>query len=318
MASFYKVNNDEQIPILKDADELGLFLQSTRNKLKIKILSLTENEIVFDLIGVDASIANALRRILLAEVPTMAIETVYIQTNTSIIQDEVLSHRLGLIPIKADPKLFDELLDGEDPTDQNTIVFRLDVLCVNEDSETVYSRDLEWQPQGDQREKFPGGILPVHEDIIIAKLKPGQHIQLEAHCRKGVGKDHAKFSPCGTASYRLMPDIIFPTAITGFLAEELAQMCPLKVFDIEDIRSIPTAVVARPRDCTMCRECIRLEGWADRVHLRRVADHFIFSVESIGAMPPAEIVKQAIEQLRMKALQFQGHVDEWLEMNIDN
>lgn len=60
----------------------------------------------FDLVGVDASIANAFRRILLAEVPTMAIETVFVFNNTSVIQDEVLAHRLGLIPIKADPERF--------------------------------------------------------------------------------------------------------------------------------------------------------------------------------------------------------------------
>lgn len=58
----------------------------------------------FDLIHIDASIANTFRRILLAEVPSLAIETVYVQTNTSIIQDEVLSHRLGLIPLVGDKK----------------------------------------------------------------------------------------------------------------------------------------------------------------------------------------------------------------------
>ena len=63
-------------------------------------------EMEFDLVGVDASIANAFRRILLSEVPTMAIETVFVFNNTSVIQDEVLSHRLGLIPIKADPGRF--------------------------------------------------------------------------------------------------------------------------------------------------------------------------------------------------------------------
>jgi len=63
-------------------------------------------EMEFDLIGVDASIANAFRRILIAEVPTMAIETVFVFNNTSVIQDEVLAHRLGLIPIKADPERF--------------------------------------------------------------------------------------------------------------------------------------------------------------------------------------------------------------------
>ncbi len=62
---------------------------------------------VFDLIGVDAPIANALRRIMMAEVPTMAIEKVFVMKNTSIIQDEVLSHRLGLIPLRADATQFD-------------------------------------------------------------------------------------------------------------------------------------------------------------------------------------------------------------------
>lgn len=62
---------------------------------------------VFELTGVDAPIANALRRILIAEVPTMAIATVYIANNTSILPDEVLAHRLGLIPILADPREFE-------------------------------------------------------------------------------------------------------------------------------------------------------------------------------------------------------------------
>jgi DNA-directed RNA polymerases I and III subunit RPAC1 len=72
----------------------------------VEIQDSNDLEMEFDLIGVDASIANAFRRILIAEVPTMAIETVYVFNNTSVIQDEVLSHRLGLIPIKADPGKF--------------------------------------------------------------------------------------------------------------------------------------------------------------------------------------------------------------------
>jgi DNA-directed RNA polymerases I and III subunit RPAC1 len=58
------------------------------------------------MIGIDASIANSFRRILLSEVPTMAFDRVYIYNNTSVIQDEVLAHRLGLIPLKANPDLF--------------------------------------------------------------------------------------------------------------------------------------------------------------------------------------------------------------------
>ena len=100
----------------------------------------------FDLVGVDAAIANAFRRILIAEVPTMAIETVYVFQNTSVIQDEVLAHRLGLIPIKADPAKFGwqngmSFLvgrwfiiqvgpDGKPaPTDFDTLAFKLEVKC---------------------------------------------------------------------------------------------------------------------------------------------------------------------------------------------
>jgi DNA-directed RNA polymerase I and III subunit RPAC1 len=57
------------------------------------------------MVGVDASIANSLRRIIISEVPTVAIESVYVYNNTSIMQDEVLASRLGLVPIKVDPRL---------------------------------------------------------------------------------------------------------------------------------------------------------------------------------------------------------------------
>ena len=69
-------------------------------------------------------------------------------------------------------------------------------------------------------------------------------------------------------------------------------MCPMQVFDIEDVRGVPTAKVSRPRDCTMCRECIRNEGWSERVELKRKADHFIFTVESTGCLTPDVIVRE--------------------------
>ena len=69
--------------------------------------SQSELDMEFDLIGVDASVANALRRIMIGEVPTMAIENVYIYNNTSVMHDEILAHRLGLIPIFADAAQFD-------------------------------------------------------------------------------------------------------------------------------------------------------------------------------------------------------------------
>ena len=71
-------------------------------------------------------------------------------------------------------------------------------------------------------------------------------------------------------------------------------MCPMDVFDIEDVRRVPTAVAARPRECTMCRECIRTGDWSEYVELRRVANHFIFKVESVGALAPEVIVAEVV------------------------
>ena len=283
--------------------------------MSIEIISKDEEEIVFDLIGVDASIANALRRILLAEVPTVAIETVWIQNNTGLIQDEVLAHRVGLVPIKVDPRKLDFVV-GEEETDADTLVFHLNAYYPQSDEDTSYqagtnvestggdvlSSHLIWVPIAGQEEMFTEPVEPVHSDIVLAKLRPGQQIEFEAHCRKGIGKDHTKFSPVATASYRLLPDVSFRAPITGDDAKDLQKMCPPKIFDIEDLTG--NAIAARQRDCNMCRECIRKEGWDEKVKLQRKADHFIFTVESTGSMSPEDIVREAISVLREKAIKF--------------
>lgn len=79
------------------------------------------------MIGVSPAISNSIRRIAISEIPTIAIESVFVINNTSIIPDEVLAHRLGLVPIHADARKFDYLA-GE-PTDVNTIVFELREKC---------------------------------------------------------------------------------------------------------------------------------------------------------------------------------------------
>lgn len=146
----------------------------------------------------------------------------------------------------------------------------------------------------------------VHKDILIAKLKPGQRIKLLAKVVKGIGKDHAKFQPVSTASYRILPVIkIDEEYFQGDKAKVLVERCPLKVFDIEDGH----AIVSRPRDCTMCRECIVMKktdpsdfDWDQRIKLLRDGNFFQFSVESVGAIPPETIVERAIQILDNKCL----------------
>ncbi len=93
-----------------------------RDQFRIKVLQMSEDEeLVFDMTGIDVSLANAFRRILLSEVPTMAIEKVFVHNNTGVLRDELVAQRLGMIPIKADPSFFewpgDEAKDADEHSD---------------------------------------------------------------------------------------------------------------------------------------------------------------------------------------------------------
>lgn len=143
-------------------------------------------------------------------------------------------------------------------------------------------------------------IAPKDPDIILAKLGAGQEIELEAHAVKGMGKTHAKWSPVATAWYRMLPEVVMLQDIEGIDAEKLVKKCPLKVFDIEDTAQGIRATVARPRACTLCRECIREDGWDKKVALRRKKDHFIFNIESTGALPPDVLFTEAVKILEEK------------------
>ncbi|GAM28958.1 hypothetical protein SAMD00019534_121340 [Acytostelium subglobosum LB1] len=277
-------------------------LEKFKKNFKIKVLSDQPEHLVFEMIGVDAPIANALRRILISEIPTMAIERVYMINNTSILQDEVLAHRLGLIPIKVDPSKFNYKQPNKEYTAEDTIIFSLKVKCYRDQktgeivNETVYSKDLKWVPTEDQQEIFDEDDKPrpAVDDIPIVKLRPGQALEVQCYCEKNIGREHIKWSPVGTASYKIMPLITVSPKVTGEKAEKLKNSCPMKVFDIEDSGQ---AFAARPLNCTMCRECIRDPEMEPLVKLERIRDHFIFSIESVGTLEPKSLFKQAIQIL---------------------
>ena len=259
---------------------------------------------------------------MIAEIPTMAIEKVEMWQNTSVIPDENLAHRMGLVPIAVDPRVFEYRQEGKPFTPENSIRFKLHVKCTKkvpgapvllnntQDEEkhfnnpNVYSGDLKWIPFGDQEARFARqGIAapkPLLDDILIAKLRPGQEIEMELICEKGIGKTHAKWSPVCTAYYRLMPVIEFREPIKGQDAKELKALCPRGVFDIEDIGQ--SAVVKDASRCTTCRECIRPEKFQDKVLLGKQKDVFEFTVESLGIYKPEEIVLEAISKLKEKAV----------------
>ncbi|KAJ0981999.1 hypothetical protein J5N97_010254 [Dioscorea zingiberensis] len=256
----------------------------------------------FDIIGIDASLANAFRRILIAEVPTMAIDNVLMVNNTSVIPEEVIAHRLGLIPLNADPRLFEYLSEHDTLNERNTIVFKLAASCKKGSPHLIVKSDqLKWLPGGseqpmesanpsakprtytsfscsqDSLPEFANKPLGVQDHVFIDKLGPGHAIELEAHAVKGVGKVHAKWSPVSTTWYRMLPEVIL----------------------LKEIKGDKKAIVANPRACTLCRECIRGVN-EPQVELRRAKDHFIFKIESTGALPPEVLFTEAVKILEDK------------------
>lgn len=319
-------------------------LQKFRDGLTVQFHHNHAHDAAFSLIGVDAAIANAFRRILLAEVPTLAIEKVYVQNNTSVIADEVLAHRLGLIPLCGSPaglkwlKWYvapndDQNYKGMDRTDYNTVVLQLQAKCArNPDGSdehingNVYSSQIEWVPQGRQKQQFVDGpIRPVSNSILIAKMRPGQQLDMTMHAHLGVGKDHAKFSPVATATYRLMPQITITQPILGADAIKFQGCFPHGVIDLERVTASDVAsgnsvydgregdekaVVKDPFRDTVSRECLRHDEFKGKVKLGRKQDHFIFSVESTGQYPSDMLFLDAVDVLKFKAKRLLRAMDE--------
>lgn len=140
----------------------------------------------------------------------------------------------------------------------------------------VYSGDLVWEPKGNQEEKFgENPPRPVHDDIVIAKLRPGQEMEMELHCQKGMGREHAKWSPVATASYRILPEITILEPITGEDAEDFKKCFVDGVVDVVMVNGVKTAKVVNARKDTVSREVLRHDKFDGKVRLTRVRDHFI-------------------------------------------
>jgi DNA-directed RNA polymerase I and III subunit RPAC1 len=128
-----------EYPNVYPGEDHAWSVEKFRDNFKVEFHENEKYDSSFSLIGINAAIANAYRRILIAEVPTLAIENVYVINNTSVIQDEVLAQRLGLIPFTGAKAGFQWLrpfvkpLEGQTggsvQTDYNTVVLKLDVKC---------------------------------------------------------------------------------------------------------------------------------------------------------------------------------------------
>jgi len=162
--------------------------------LTLDVINQDENKISIRLKGIPIQYANALRRICLNGVPIFAIDTVEILENTSIMPDEALAHRLGLIPLKTDSKDI-VILEEEIDESNSRVILTLDSdesKNENNDDETrtVFSNELKGENSG---------VKPVSDKIPIVTLAPGQKIKFQAYAKLGRGTEHAKWNSANTS-----------------------------------------------------------------------------------------------------------------------
>ena len=159
----------------------------------LDVISKDSEKIAIKLKGVPLQYANALRRVCLNGVPVFAIDTVDIIQNTSVLPDEGLAHRLGLIPLKTDLKRFNEPskcdCQSESGCSNCKVLLVLDS-GEGEESRAVLSSELSSEDET---------IKPTSDTIPIVQLAPGQQIKVECYARLGRGTEHAKWNSSNMA-----------------------------------------------------------------------------------------------------------------------
>lgn len=271
--------------IIKDFEISNASLDDFIANIQLNIISKTHNTIQFDILNCHPSVANALRRILVSRVPTVAIHEAFVYENTTVFPDEYIVHRLGLVPLMADPEDFG-YFKGEETFD-NCLNFRIHKKADTE-RVSLMSDDIVFVPS-DGQEGMQFSFVP---GVLICKLAPGNEIDMRLKAIKGRGEHHAKFSPVSLCSYRLMPRIILERDYTGDEAEELKSCFSPGVIEIVDGR----ARVVNPRAEGMSREVLRHENLSNGVKIMREGGWFCFTVETL-ALDPLKVVRMGLEEL---------------------
>jgi len=246
----------------------------------------------------DTPYVNALRRIIIAEVPCMAIDEVVIIENSSILQDEIIAHRLGLIPLKTDLDSYN--LPEECPCKSEfgcnlcRVSLTLDVEAEKE-TRTVYSGELVSENPD---------ITPVSDKIPIAKLAKEQRLRLEAYARLGKGKKHAKWQPVSMCTYKFLPQIKIDSKRCDACGK-CVEICPRKVLTKAGDKIEVHDLMA----CTLCQDCMDVcTQKPSAIGISWSKDTFIFNIESTGALPPERIMTEALKILDKQLKEFASQI----------
>jgi DNA-directed RNA polymerase subunit D len=252
--------------------------------LKFELIELEEDHIRFLLSGVTAAFANGIRRVCMSEVPVLAIDEISIYDNTSVLFDEQIALRLGLVPLQTED--LDQFSRPEECqcAGAGCPGCRVDFMLSAVGPGMVYSRDIQFTDPT---------VRPAFEKIPLVILGDGEKLVIEGFATRRIGKDHAKWQSGTLCGYKNLPAIEIGEC-TG--CGRCVEVCPRNVFVIKDGRAKATNIL----ECSLCKLCI--DGCeAGAIKVTPVLDSFVLTIESGGSVPVKELVARASDEIRKRA-----------------
>lgn len=263
--------------------------------MKIKLLESRDDFAKLLLEDTSPAYANALRRVLLSDVPKMAIEDVEFHLgpiraedgkeyeSVSPLFDEIVAHRLGLLPIPTDLSLYNPRAGCPSCNGEGcpscTIIYSLN----KRGPSVVTSGDLE--PIGDEKLRIKDPNIP------IVKLGEGQAMLVYATAVLGTGKEHAKWQATHGVSYRYYPTLKIGSKSLDPLAGDVPY-CPSHM----ETSSTEERAVELSTNCATCR-AFREAYKADAVKVGNDPTRVLMEFETDGSLRAPEVLVAALDIL---------------------
>ena len=239
--------------------------------INIKKIEEKDNVSSYLIKGVSPAFINAIRRGIMLHTPCLAVEDVSIYENDAVLFDEMLAHRLGMLPIKTDVKTYKT-------GDTVKLVLEKEGPC------TVYSKDIK---------STDPKIEVMNKDIPITKLEKEQRIRLEMTAIMNSGEEHAKWQPA-VIGYRELPTL---TVSSSFKAgKDAVEACPLNILELKGQK----VVLQDAQKCNLCGACIdAAEG--EGIKLEFDKSTYVFTIEPTAGLSAKETIEGAVKELIAKS-----------------
>ena len=270
--------------------------------MNIEVLEKNDYRLVFVVSGISIEMVNAIRRTIMTEIPVMAIDEVIILKNDSPLYDEIVAHRLGLIPLKTNLDNYNLPRECE-CGGYGCALCQVSLTCeiTNTTNKPMVINS------GDLNSNDPD-IVPVHAEIPILKIDKDSKVIIEAYAILGTGKDHAKFSAVSNCAYRFYPVIEFDDKKITDSEEQstIVRLCPENLFEISNKKLILKE--GYWRTCTLCTSCE--ENSNGKIKVSWKDDTYIFTIESDGVLPFDVLLKTTFEIFLSKITEFTEKLEE--------